>query len=390
MKKYTWLDRLKDSSWVTIAWEWLQSLLGRAVDFILWVTMIFACYQLIPGAPPPPQGISVFMFILQFVALDIGGMGLRQLAQRHGLKEDAFTYKVAYACLGVTLVTLIFAGIQHAATVDPGVTAWVEVILVIARSGLTVLYGQAIRALKFIEHTEDDKTVKLEKDLAELQGRFDATQGQTNELRSQVQTQEKAYSVLSNERDALSFQVDLKQQELASVREMVSGGQDLTQQQVIKLQEQFDRAHNLTEQRLAKLQEQLDAEQNISQKLRLQLQSAELQKNEMIVNLRTANLHIEGLQKDLQNTKLQAEKLQKNAEVQTAKPSVRPAKLPANVTAFEDAKQRIPHADILAYIGSHPDLKRSEVAANLGISERKVYDAVAWGKEQDNENAVSR
>lgn len=37
--EYTWIDYLKDSSWVTIAWEWLQSLLRRAVDFGLLVTI---------------------------------------------------------------------------------------------------------------------------------------------------------------------------------------------------------------------------------------------------------------------------------------------------------------------------------------------------------------
>src|SRR5437762_9377904 len=104
--EYTWVDRLKDSSWVTIAWEWLQSLLGRAVDFVLWVTMIFACYQLIPGAPVPPKSVSIWMFVLQFVALDIGGLGLRQLAQRHNLDKDAFTFKIANACIAVTFATL--------------------------------------------------------------------------------------------------------------------------------------------------------------------------------------------------------------------------------------------------------------------------------------------
>ena len=47
-------DSLKESTWITASWEWLQKLLGRAVDAVLWTTMIFAGYQLIPGAPPAP------------------------------------------------------------------------------------------------------------------------------------------------------------------------------------------------------------------------------------------------------------------------------------------------------------------------------------------------
>jgi len=80
-----WKEMLKDSSWFTIAWEWFQTLLGRICDFVLWVTMIFACYQLIPGAPLPDKSVSVMMFVLQFIALDIGGMSLLQIARRRGL-----------------------------------------------------------------------------------------------------------------------------------------------------------------------------------------------------------------------------------------------------------------------------------------------------------------
>lgn len=357
---YTWLDYLKNSSWVTIGWEWLQSLLGRAVDPVLWITMIFACYQLIPGAPMPPQWLSVFMLILQFVALDVGGMGLRQIAQRHGLDKGAFTYKIANACIGVTFITIIFAGVQHAMAIPQDATTWVEIILVIARSGLTVLYGQAIRALKFVEQTENDRVTKLEEELSNLRVQLGTEQTTAKSLQSQLQTLEKANTLLTSERDAISLQMDLKQRELAGIRDLASGGQDWAQQQ------------------LSKLQERLDSEHELTARLKLQMQSADLQRNDLSAKLQAANLQIEGLQKDLQNEKMQ-----------TAKSSVRSAKLPANITAIEDAKQRISNAEILAYIASHPDLKRSEVAANLGISERKVYDAISWGKEQDDKNAVS-
>ena len=363
----TWKDMLKDSSWVTIAWEWLQSLLGRTVDFILWVTMIFACYQLIPGAPMPAQGVSVFMFVMQFIALDIGGMSLNQIGQRHRLDTWSYTRVVAYACISVTLLTIIFAGIEHAMTVDPEMTKGVEVTLVIARSILTVLYGQAVRAIKVVEQTEDDRVATLEEEVSNLRSQLDVAQGLASELRSRLQERERAYSSLVSEREVLTVQMSLKQQELAGLRDLASGGQDWAQQH------------------MAKLQERLDAEQDTTHQLRLQLQTLELQKSEMTASLRTAKRQIE----ELQTAKLQAEKLQKMAENQAAKPSARSAKLPANVTAIEDAKQRISHAEILAYIAQHPDLKRAEVAANLRISERKVYDAVAWGREQENEKAVT-
>jgi hypothetical protein len=146
---------LKDSSWVTIGWEWFQTLLGRSVDGVLKVTMVFACYQLIPGAPQPPQALSVFMFVAQFVALDIGGLSLDQMAQRQGLPRFAYTRIIAYILIGITLVTLAYAGIEHAVPdLPPAVTTWVEVTLVVARSVMTVLYSRAIHSLKAEEHQE--------------------------------------------------------------------------------------------------------------------------------------------------------------------------------------------------------------------------------------------
>ncbi len=115
-----WIEMLKDSSWFTIAWEWFQTLLGRICDFVLWVTMIFACYQLIPGAPLPPQQLSITMFVLQFVALDIGGLSLLQIARRRGLDRYGYVSWIAYILIGITLVTIAYAGIQHAI---PGLSA---------------------------------------------------------------------------------------------------------------------------------------------------------------------------------------------------------------------------------------------------------------------------
>ena len=48
---------------------------------------------------------------------------------------------------------------------------------------------------------------------------------------------------------------------------------------------------------------------------------------------------------------------------------------------------RVSHEAVLAYLAEHPDLKRVEVAAHLGISERKVYDALSWQKEHQTHAA---
>ena len=143
-----WRDYLKDSSWVTIAWDWFQTLLGRAVEAVLWVTMVFSCYQLIPTAPQMAPGISTFMFILQFIGLDVGGIGLNKLAQAQGLQKWSYVRVISYILIGITLVTVAYAGIERAVKIDPSVTGGIEVALVVARSIMTVLYGQAIHSLK--------------------------------------------------------------------------------------------------------------------------------------------------------------------------------------------------------------------------------------------------
>jgi hypothetical protein len=225
--EYTWGDRLKDSSWVTIAWEWLQSLLGRAVDFVLWVTMIFACYQLIPGAPMPSQALSVFTFVLQFVALDIGGMSLNQIGQRHGLDRWSYTRVVAYACIFVTLVTIVFAGIQHAMTVPQDVTNWVEIILVVARSILTVLYGQAVRALKFVEQVGNDQVAKLEEEVSKLRVQLDSEQRKVSSGHFSLSTLQLELDRAVAEVSSLRVQLDGKNQQIASLQETLGSGMKL-------------------------------------------------------------------------------------------------------------------------------------------------------------------
>ena len=297
--EYTWKDMLKDSSWVTIAWEWLQSLLGRTVDFILWVTMIFACYQLIPGAPMPAAGVSVFMFVLQFIALDIGGMSLNQIGQRHGLDRWSYTRVVAYVCISVTLVTIIFAGIQHATEVKPDVTKWVEITLVIARSVLTVLYGQAVKAIKTIEQTEDDRVATLEEEVSTLLGQLDTQQkrvssGQqeASNLRAQLDSKQKEVSRLSVQLDILQTQLDAKQQELGSIKETFTSGQQWQEQRAQQLL-------GAEQRRVSTLQEQLDTQQE--KMLRVQQEASNLR-----LQLMTERAKISTFQEQLDSKKLPA------------------------------------------------------------------------------------
>ena len=105
-------------------------------------------------------------------------------------------------------------------------------------------------------------------------------------------------------------------------------------------------------------------------------------------DLQTANSTIADLTEKLEKAKKKATGLQQQKE-QPARTQRQEAD-GDKITSLEKAraKNRMPHAEVLAFMQKHSNLTRAEVAAKLEISERKVYDAIAWQKEQEQENAV--
>ncbi len=223
---------LRDSSWVTIAWDWFQTLLGRAVEAVLWATMIFSCYQLIPGASQPPSQVSSLAFILQFIGLDVGGLGLNKAAQQQGLPRLSYARVIAYILIGITLVTVAYAGIEHAVQMDAQVTAWVEVSLVVARSIMTVLYGQAIHSLKHQGQSSRVRIEELEQEVSTLREQVSSGQSEVSSLRDQVSSlrvqlaqRQHAVDTLSVQVSSLLQQVDSGQAELDRWQQQANGGQ---------------------------------------------------------------------------------------------------------------------------------------------------------------------
>jgi len=186
-----WKERLADSSWVTLCWDWFMTLVGRAVEAVLWVTMAFCCYQLIPAAPQPLPGVSACAFIAQFLALDAGGLGLYKLAEQQGLGRWAYARVVSSVLIGITLVTVAYAGIQHATQVDASLTKWVEVSLVIARSSMTVLYGLAIQSLRAAKQAHTNEVTRLQEERDRAQQQVDSGQAEVSRLRVQLDTKSK-------------------------------------------------------------------------------------------------------------------------------------------------------------------------------------------------------
>lgn len=385
-------ERLKDSSWVTLVWEWVKMLLARVVDPALWITMIFSASQLIPGAPKAP-GISTAMFILQFTALDIGGLGMLQLANQYHLDKHSLAKRVAYALIATTLITMIYAGIEHAMLtlqnpIPDGTNSTIEVILVIIRGGLTVLYGPAINSLKALEKQADQHLQDLERDVNDLRRDLKAKELEVKQTQGQLASMQKSASnlqvELSNSQEAARVAIEQLQGKLG-VREQELEMMGADQAGIIAIKRELN---------AAKLQ---------TEDLRIQLENEHAKALSQSDKLQSANLQIAALQSDLQTCKLQSANLQADLQkaqemqaqrsanypaispkMQSREPAKTSAVKPANAGTETAKANRIADAEIIAFMAANPTLKRSEVAERLGISERKVYNAVAWQKEQES------
>ena len=215
---HAWKDLLRDSSWVTIAWDWFMTFLSRAAESVLWVSMVFSCYQLIPGAPQPPASASNGVFICQFIALDVGGMGLNKLAQRQGLSRWSYVRVIAYILIAVTLITVGYAGLERVFPLDPTVTKAVEVTLVVIRSIMTVLYGQAIHDLKLHVRSAHDEITELQAALLSVQSQLSTKHTEVDTLRQHLNSVQSQLHIRQTEVDTLRQQVSSGQQELDTLR----------------------------------------------------------------------------------------------------------------------------------------------------------------------------
>src|SRR5262249_18372095 len=122
----------------------------------------------------------------------------------------AYARIIAYILIGITLITIAFAGIKHAMTVDPDIISWVEVVLVVARSVMTVLYGQAIHSLKTDEHMEQDRIAELEQVVSNLTVQLDTEQKAVSSLRVQLDREQRKVSSVQQQMDKEVSSVQLQ------------------------------------------------------------------------------------------------------------------------------------------------------------------------------------
>jgi hypothetical protein len=159
----------KQSNYITDFWNWFMTLMSKAAEMVLFGTVLYSGYQLLPGVPHVPATIDAAVFVIQQGALDIGGMGLLKLAKRAGLPRDAFPVRLGMALVVLMILNVALASIKHSLPMIPdGVFVGIETILLIARAIVAVLFGHAIYALR---EEYGDSTITI-KDANALQQRI--------------------------------------------------------------------------------------------------------------------------------------------------------------------------------------------------------------------------
>lgn len=169
------------STWITASWNWFLMLAGKAAEPVLTMSVIYSCARLLP-AVHLPVALDNAVFICQMVALDVGGLGLRKLAQqaqRDGNEEGAkLAGSVSTALIGIMCVNVGLSVLQSIAHLPGEFIAVTEGVLLIARAVLAVLYSFVIHSL----HNEAEQDGQrhdvqglIDQALTEQAERFDRT-----------------------------------------------------------------------------------------------------------------------------------------------------------------------------------------------------------------------
>ena len=163
-------SNFKQSNYITDFWNWLMTLMSKAAEMVLFGTVLYSGYQLLPGVPHVPVTIDAAVFVIQQGALDIGGMGLLKLAKRANLSRDSFPVRLGAALVVLMILNVALASVKHTLPMIPdGVFVGIETLLLIARAVVAVLFGHAIHALRE-DYGESAITLK---EAGELQERIE-------------------------------------------------------------------------------------------------------------------------------------------------------------------------------------------------------------------------
>ncbi len=136
------------SNYITALWNWFTMLAGKAAEPVLFASVLYSGYELVPGVPQPTPGINATAFVIQQAALDVGGLGLIKLTKDAGKEEFRFARYVGYALLTLLVVNMVTSTAGKVFAVPGQAMQVTEGVLLIVRSIFAVLFGHAIHTLK--------------------------------------------------------------------------------------------------------------------------------------------------------------------------------------------------------------------------------------------------
>src|SRR5258708_1356723 len=207
----------KQSNYITDFWNWFMTLMSKAAEMVLFGTVLYSGYQLLPGVPHVPATIDAAVFVIQQGALDIGGLGFLKLGKRGNLAKDAFPGRLGGSPGGLMILNVALAPIKTTLPRIPGgVFVGIETLLLIARAVVAVLFGHAIYALRE-EYGESTITIK---EAHELQQRMDVYSEQLRLVQAEVhwQVQEVQGSVSTLVQSVVQSQAQAIRTELQAVQ----------------------------------------------------------------------------------------------------------------------------------------------------------------------------
>ena len=223
------------SNYITDFWNWLLTLLSKSAELVLFGSILYSSYQLIPGVPSVPAGLDAFLFLVQQAALDIGGMGLLKLAKRAGLPRNSFPMQVGVTLVVLMILNVVLATVKHALPMVPGsVFVVAEALLLTIRAIMAVLFGHAIHALRD-EYGDSMITVK---EARELEARIDELSSELAQLaklphnlqqqfaRELAQLAQDLYQGIDASSSGLAYRLQQLAENLASVQETVQQHHD--------------------------------------------------------------------------------------------------------------------------------------------------------------------
>lgn len=384
----------------------------------------------------PPMWLEMLMFGLQIAGLEgsIPALGRREDELRANNNEVG-AQKIAVSMKGARWMTILAGveGVLHLLFKDSHgsliVFAGPEVHYMQVLSGI-LLVARIVVILSFLIElgkvdAKGPRIMTAEEFAAHEQKQFDR-ELQKSAVHQQLTSTQKALDLLKEE----AHQREQEQERLLENMRHQLGQSERREQDLLSRIETMEQSYNETlsstddkmqsirdlqirlrdtEYQTQNLQSELEQKGREFETANLSLQSANSKISDLQIaaqnhlqiasDLQAANLQIEGLTAKLESANRRLANLQ-NADRETAKqPAIKQSKKPANtqkVTTIEEARAKhagalkLTHEDVLNFMNENPSMKRAEVAQTLGISERKVYDAVAWGKDQQDATASAQ